>query len=55
MISPQNLAVGTSATGLSGQEGSLFRLVFRWSIELVIIMGVLVMLQAYVLKFMNPG
>ncbi len=29
MISPQNLAVGTSATGLSGQEGRLFRQVFR--------------------------
>jgi L-lactate permease len=29
MISPQNLAVGTSATGLSGQEGRLFRPAFR--------------------------
>src|SRR5919199_3200707 len=55
MISPQNLAVGTSATGLQGKEGDLLRLVLRWSIGLVIVMSILVVLQAYVLKFMIPG
>ena len=34
MISPQNLAVGTSATGLQGREGDLLRLVLKWSIGL---------------------
>jgi lactate permease len=54
MISPQNLAVGTSATGLQGKEGDLLRLVLRWSIGLTVVMAILVVLQAYVLKFMVP-
>jgi lactate permease len=55
MISPQNLAVGTSATGLQGREGDLLRMVLKWSIGLAIVMSILVTLQAYVLKFMIPG
>ena len=55
MISPQNLAVGTSATGLQGKEGDLLRLVFKWSIGLTVVMAILVTLQAYVLPFMVPG
>jgi lactate permease len=55
MISPQNLAVGTSATGLQGKEGDLLRLVLKWSIGLTIVMAILVTLQAYVLRFMIPG
>jgi lactate permease len=55
MISPQNLAVGTSATGLQGKEGDLLRLVLKWSIGLTIVMSILVVLQAYVLPFMIPG
>jgi lactate permease len=55
MISPQNLAVGTSATGLQGKEGDLLRLVLKWSIGLTVVMAILVTLQAYVLKFMIPG
>jgi lactate permease len=54
MISPQNLAVGTSATGLQGKEGDLLRLVLKWSIGLTVVMAILVVLQAYVLKFMVP-
>jgi len=54
MISPQNLAVGTSATGLQGKEGDLLRLVLRWSIGLTIVMSILVVLQAYVFRFMVP-
>jgi lactate permease len=55
MISPQNLAVGTSATGLQGREGDLLRMVLKWSIGLTIAMSILVVLQAYVLPFMIPG
>jgi lactate permease len=54
MISPQNLAVGTSATGLQGKEGDLLRLVLKWSISLTLVMAVWVTLQAYVLKFFIP-
>ncbi len=55
MISPQNLAVGTSATGLQGREGDLLRLVLKWSIGLTLVMAILVTLQAYVFPFMIPG
>jgi lactate permease len=55
MISPQNLAVGTSSTGLQGQEGDLFRLVLPWSIMLTVVMAIIVMLQAYVFPWMVPG
>ncbi len=54
MISPQNLAVGTSATGLQGREGDLLRLVLKWSIALTLVMAVWVTLQAYVLPFLIP-
>jgi hypothetical protein len=47
--------VGTSATGLQGKEGDLLRMVLKWSIGLTVIMSILVVLQAYVLKFMIPG
>jgi L-lactate transport len=55
MISPQNLAVGTSATGLQGKEGDLLRLVLKWSIGLTIVMSIIVILQAYVFRFFIPG
>ncbi len=55
MVSPQNLAVGTSSTGLQGKEGDLFRMVLPWSIILTLIMAILVVLQAYVLTWMVPG
>jgi lactate permease len=55
MISPQNLAVGTSATGLQGREGDLLRLVLPWSIGLTLVMAILVTLQAYVFRFFIPG
>jgi len=45
MISPQNLAIGTAAVGMSGREGDLFRRVVGWSVLLVLIMCVIVLLQ----------
>lgn len=55
MLSPQNLAVGTSATGLQGKEGDLFRLVLPWSLGLTVVMAIIVLIQAYVLPWMIPG
>jgi lactate permease len=55
MISPQNLAVGTSSTGLQGKEGDLFRLVLPWSIVLTVVMAIIVTLQAYVFPWIVPG
>ena len=55
MISPQNLAIGAAAVGLSGQEGELFRRVFRWSLLFVVVMCVLVYLQSTsLLSWMVP-
>src|ERR687890_43051 len=54
MISPQNLAVGTSATGLQGKEGNLLRMVLPWSIILTVVMAIIVTLQAYVFPFVVP-
>ena len=45
MISPQNLAIGSAAVGMSGREGDLFRKVVGWSVFLVLIMCVIVLLQ----------
>jgi lactate permease len=47
--------VSTASTGQVGQEGRILRFVFWHSVGLVIIMGTIVMLQAYVLKWMVPA
>lgn len=54
MISPQSLAVATAATGMVGEEGTLFRFTLKHSIFLTIIVGVIVYLQAYVVPWMIP-
>jgi lactate permease len=55
MISPQNLAIGAAAVGMSGKEGVLFRKVLGWSLLLVLIMSVLAYLQSTsVLGWMVP-
>ena len=54
MISPQSIAVATAATGMVGEEGSIFRFAFKHSIGMVLIISVITLLQAYWLKFMLP-
>jgi lactate permease len=54
MIDAQSIAISTAATGQSGQEGSILRFVFWHSIALACVMGVIVMLQAYVFPWMIP-
>jgi lactate permease len=54
MISPQSISVATAATGLVGEEGTIFRFTLMHSIVMVILMGVLTYLQAYALRFMLP-
>jgi len=55
MISPQSLAVATSATGLMGQEGDIFRFTIMHSIGLLLFICVLVWLQTNLLSWMIPG
>jgi lactate permease len=54
MISPQNIATGVSVTNLRGQEGVVLARTFKHSIVLTILLGVLVLLQQYVVQWMVP-
>jgi lactate permease len=54
MISPQSLAVATAATGMVGEEGTLFRFTLKHSLFLTAIVGIIVYLQAYVFTWMIP-
>jgi lactate permease len=54
MIDAQSIVVSTAATGQAGEEGRILRFVFWHSLALVAIMGLIVMLQAYVFTFMIP-
>jgi len=55
MISPQNLSVGASAIGQEGREPDIFRMTFKWSIVLTVAMGLLAMIQAYVIPWIIPS
>jgi glycolate permease/lactate permease len=55
MISPQNLSVGAAGVGAVGREGEILRRVFLHSVLLTALMGLLAMLQAYVVPWMIPG
>jgi lactate permease len=54
MISPQSLAVACAATGMVGEEGTLFRFTLKHSIFLTVIVGIIVYLQAYIFPGMIP-
>ncbi len=54
MISPQNLSVGASAIGQVGREPDIFRLTIKWSLVLTVAMGILAMIQAYVIPWIIP-
>jgi lactate permease len=55
MIDAQSIVVSTAATGQVGQEGRILRFVFWHSVALATIMGILVLLQAYVVPWMVPA
>ena len=55
MIDAQSIVVATAATNQHGQEGRILRFVFWHSVALAVIMGIIVMLQAYVFPWMVPG
>jgi lactate permease len=54
MISPQNLSVGAAGVGAVGREGEIFAKVFMHSLVLTTLIGLLAMLQAYVVPWMVP-
>ena len=48
MIAAQSLVIGCAATRQEGQEGAIFRVVIKHSIALVILVGLIVMMYAYI-------
>lgn len=54
MIDAQSIVVATASTGQTGQEGRILRFVFWHSLALAVIMGLIVVLQAYVFPWMVP-
>ena len=54
MVSPQNLSVGASAIGQVGREPEIFRLTIKWSLILTVAMGILAMIQAYLIPSIIP-
>jgi lactate permease len=55
MISPQSIAVACAATGMVGEEGSLFRFTLRHSLLLLLLVSTIVYLQAYYLTWLVPS
>ena len=54
MISPQSIAVACAATGLVGRESELFRFTLKHSLLFATMVGLITLLQAYVLTGMVP-
>lgn len=54
MISPQSIATAAGAVGLTGRESDLFRFTVRHSFIMLMIIGVITMLQAYVVDEIIP-
>ncbi|NLP42598.1 MAG: lactate permease LctP family transporter [Veillonellaceae bacterium] len=54
MISPQSISVATAATGLVGEEGTIFRFTLKHSIAMLALVAAMTYLQAYTLSWMLP-
>jgi lactate permease len=54
MIAAQSIVVATAASNQQGQEGRLLRFVFWHSVALAVLMGLVVLAQAYWLSWMLP-
>jgi lactate permease len=54
MISPQNISTGVAVTNLVGQEGRVFARTFKHSVILTLLLGLMVLLQQYVVPGMVP-
>jgi len=55
MIDAQSICIATAATNQVGNEGSIFRFVFWHSVALAAIVGIIVMLYAYVFPQFIPS
>ncbi len=55
MIDAQSIVVASTSTHLEGREAEIFKAVFKHSITLAVLVGLVVMLYAYVLPGIIPG
>jgi lactate permease len=55
MIAAQSLVIGCAVTGQEGKEGELFRAVLKHSIGLLILVGLIVLMYAYVFPQAIPS
>jgi len=53
-ISAQSLVVATAATQQTGKEADMFRFIFKHSIALALLVGLLVMFYAYIIPWIVP-
>ena len=55
MVAAQSLVIGCAVTGQEGKEGALFRAVLKHSLGLLALVGIIVMLYAYVFPSAIPN
>jgi lactate permease len=55
MISPQNLSVGAAGVNKVGAEGAIFARVIRYSLILTTLVGIVAMIEAYVIPSIIPS
>jgi len=55
MIAAQSLVIGCAVTGQEGKEGALFRAVLKHSFGLLVLVGLIVLLYAYVFPAAIPS
>ena len=55
MISPQNLSVGAAGVNKVGAEGAIFARVIRYSLILTTLVGIVAMIEAYVIPAIVPS
>jgi lactate permease len=55
MIAAQSLVIGCAVTGQEGKEGELFRAVLKHSVGLLVLVGLIVMMYAYVFPQAIPS
>jgi len=55
MVAAQSLVIGCAVTGQEGQEGALFRALLKHSIGLLVLVGLIVVLYAYVFPGAIPS
>jgi len=54
MIFPQSIAVARAAVGLVGREADLFRFIVKHSLMLATLVGLITVVQAYLLPMVIP-